>query len=74
MSKNQKYARLGDYSMQLLVPVSLLEKILQEGYLVSTKYEDNRNQIDRVREIGDITIHDQQELDVARAQQELGGE
>lgn len=74
MSKKQKYARLGDYSMQLLVPVSFLEKILQEGYLVSTKYEGNRNQIDRVREIGDITIHDQQELDVARAQQELEGE
>lgn len=74
MSKHQKYARIGDYNTQLMIPVSLLEKILQAGFMVSTRYENGRQVVDRVKDINEVYIHDQEEIDIAQAQQALAGE
>lgn len=74
MNKKQKYARIGDYNVQLLIPVSLLEKILQEGYMVSTSYEDGRQQITRAKPVAEVSIHDHEELEIALAQQALEGD
>jgi len=73
-TKNRKWACLTDaYDQKLLVPISLLEKILEEAYVAKTEYREGRHQIHRVAPISSMTIHDQEEIDMALAQQALEG-
>lgn len=70
--KNKTYARITDYG-DLLIPIALMEKIYEQGYLVSTLYEDGFDRINEVRPFGRVTLHKGEEVEMALAQQALAG-
>lgn len=70
-NKGKKYARLDHYGM--LVPVSLLEKILSECYVVDTTWRDDQYQITKLTRIEQVRIHDGSEIDLVLAEQKLNG-
>lgn len=70
--KQQQYARISTYG-DLLVPMSMLEQLVQEGMLVRTSYENDIDQITEIRKIDNIKIHSEDELENARVQMALQG-
>lgn len=71
--KHKTFARVSDYG-DLLVPLALMEKIIDQGYLVSTTYENGHDVINEVKEIKRIHVHKGEEIEAALAQQALRGE
>lgn len=71
-NKGKKYARLDHYG-NLLVPVSLLEKVLSECYVVDTTWRDDQYQITKLTRIEQVRIHDGSEIDLVLAEQKLNG-
>jgi len=70
---SKKYARISDYG-DLLVPLSLLDKIVSECHIVSTSYEGGDQQvITDIKTITRVNIHDHTELESAEIQQKLSG-
>ena len=39
---DKKYAKIGGYG-SLVIPISLLEKIVEQGYIVQTTYNSTRS-------------------------------
>ncbi|MDA8897456.1 hypothetical protein N9I83_00305 [bacterium] len=72
VKKQQQYARISTYG-DLLVPMSMLEQLVQEGMLVRTSYENDVDQITEIRKIDNIKIHGEDELENARVQMALQG-
>lgn len=72
LNKGKKYARLDHYG-NLLVPVSLLEKVLSECYVVDTTWRDDQYQITKLTRIEQVRIHDGSEIDLVLAEQKLNG-
>lgn len=70
--KKKTYARISAYG-DLLVPMSMLEKLCEEGMLVRTSYENDIDQITEIRKIDNIKIHSEDELEQARVQMALEG-
>jgi protein-L-isoaspartate O-methyltransferase len=70
--KKKTYARISSYG-DLLVPMSMLEKLCEEGMLVRTSYENDVDQITEIRKIDNIKIHTEDELENARVQMALEG-
>ena len=70
--KKTTYARISSYG-DLLVPMSMLEKLCEEGMLVRTSYENEVDQITEIRKIDNIRIHTEDELENARVQMALEG-
>jgi protein-L-isoaspartate O-methyltransferase len=70
--KKKTYARISSYG-DLLVPMSMLEKLCEEGMLVRTSYENEVDQITEIRKIDNIKIHTEDELENARVQMALEG-
>lgn len=70
--KKKTYARISAYG-DLLVPMSMLEKLCEEGMLVRTSYENDTDQITEIRKIDNIKIHSEDELENARVQMALEG-
>lgn len=70
--KKKTYARISSYG-DLLVPMSMLEKLCEEGMLVRTSYENEVDQITEIRKIDNIRIHTEDELENARVQMALEG-
>lgn len=70
--KKKTYARISAYG-DLLVPISMLEKLCEEGMLVRTSYENDIDQITEIRKIDNIKIHSEDELEQARVQMALEG-
>ena len=70
--KKKTYARISAYG-DLLVPMSMLEKLCEEGMLVRTSYENDVDQITEIRKIDNIKIHSEDELEHARVQMALEG-
>ena len=70
--KKKTYARISAYG-DLLVPMSMLEKLCEEGMLVRTSYENDVDQITEIRKIDNIKIHSEDELEQARVQMALEG-
>ena len=70
--KKKTYARISAYG-DLLVPMSMLEQLVQEGMLVRTSYENDIDQITEIRKIDNIKIHSEDELENARVQMALQG-
>ena len=66
----KKYARLSEYG-NLLVPVSLLEKILEQGYMVQTTYDSGKETIREIEPISSVKFHDEAEVRAALAQAAL---
>jgi hypothetical protein len=71
--KGRKYARLEHYG-NLLVPLSLLEKITSQCYIVETSWEGGVDHIKKVKPINKVQLHDGLEIDLALAQERLEGE
>lgn len=70
----KKFARINEYG-DLLVPLSLLDKIVSECRIVSTSYDGgNKQVISEIKPISRIEIHDEQELKDAEVQQKLSGD
>ena len=70
VKKQQQYARISTYG-DLLVPMSMLEQLVQEGMLVRTSYENDVDQITEIRKIDNIKIHDEDVLENERVQMSL---
>lgn len=73
---SKKYALISNYG-DLLVPISLLEKIVDQCYLVTTTYGSNHNSkkvIDEVRSIERFEVYSQTDLDAAIVQQKLSSD
>jgi protein-L-isoaspartate O-methyltransferase len=70
--KKKTYARISAYG-DLLVPMSMLEQLVQEGMLVRTSYDNDADQITEIRKIDNIKIHSEDELENARVQMALQG-
>lgn len=68
----KKYAKISDYG-DLLIPLSMMEKVLEQCYLVNTSYEDGKDFITKVKRPHRFEVFDQNDIDVALAQQELEG-
>jgi hypothetical protein len=68
----KKYARIDCNYSSLCVPIKLLEQILEQGYLVSTKWEQ-KYIVDKVSRIEEVKIIDEEEIKTALAQQILEG-
>lgn len=69
----KKYARVSDYG-DILIPLSLLEKVIEQCLIVNTTYQDGVDTINKVKKIDRVQFHDQEELDAARAQMILEGD
>lgn len=72
-AKNKKYAQISSYG-NLVVPLDLLAKIVENCYLVDSNWEGNKYVISKVREITDFTIKDGEEITAALVQMKLSGE
>lgn len=70
--KKKTYARISAYG-DLLVPLAMLEQLVQEGMLVRTSYDNDADQITEIRKIDNIKIHSEDELENARVQMALQG-
>lgn len=55
------YARLSQYG-DLLIPLSLLDKVVSEGFIVRTSYEDGVDQLSEITRIKDVKIHEGDEV------------
>ena len=71
--KKKTYARISTYG-DLLVPMSMLERLVQEGMLVRTSYVGDEDQITEIKKIDNIKIHTEEELEHARVQMALEGD
>ena len=69
---SRKYARITDYG-DLLIPLGLLEKLLDQAVLVNTSYENGEDIITKVKKINRFVIYDKEEIDAALVQQALEG-
>lgn len=70
--KKKTYARISTYG-DLLVPMSMLEKLVQEGMLVRTSYVGEVDMITEIRPIDNVKIHTDEELENAKVQMALEG-
>lgn len=70
--KKKTYARISAYG-DLLVPMSMLEQLVQEGMLVRTSYEGDVDRITEIRSIDNVKIHTDEELENAKVQMALEG-
>ena len=70
----KKYAKIGGYG-SLVVPLSLLEKIVEQGYIISTSYNSNfsKHDVSKVDPVTEISIVDYSEIESQLAQQALEG-
>ena len=73
VAKNKTYAKISDYG-DVLVPMALMEKIIEQGYLISTTYENGRDAINEVRKPERIHVYQYEEIEAALAQQALQGD
>lgn len=71
-AKHKTYARLNDYG-DLLIPVALLDKFIENCHIVSTNYVDGKDVISEVRSLNRVSIHTAEELDAALVQMALEG-
>ena len=80
MAKQKIYAKIDTrYGRQLMVPADLLERLVNEAYVVDTSYvgEKSKTVITEVKTgLESITtnFYSQEEIDVAMAQQALEGD
>ena len=71
---DKKYAKIGGYG-SLVIPISLLEKIVEQGYIVQTTYNSNRSrqEVSKVEPVTEVNIVDYSEIETQLAQQALEG-
>lgn len=65
------YVRIPSKYRDLVVPIKLLEKIVEEGYMARTTYENGTDTLAELESIVDISIHMDDEIKSVLAQQAL---
>ena len=68
MAVSKKYARIEHYG-KLCVPFSLLEKIVEEGYMVETTYGEKG--FSSIEPITKVELHDAEDVKMALAEKKL---
>ena len=68
--KGKKYFMLSDYG-NLCLPASLINKIVEECFIVSTSYQNGSNMVDKVKPLTGFTVVDVEEIKAAIVQQTL---
>ena len=68
--KGKKYFMLSDYG-NLCVPASLINKIVEECFIVSTTWKDSANVVDKVKPLTGVSIVDVSDIKAAIVQQKL---
>ena len=71
---DKKYAKIGGYG-SLVIPISLLEKIVEQGYIVHTTYNSTRSRqvVSKVEPVTEVNIVDYSDIETQLAQQALEG-
>jgi hypothetical protein len=71
---DKKYAKIGGYG-SLVIPISLLETIVEQGYIVQTTYNSTRSrqEVSKVELVTEVNIVDYSEIETQLAQQALEG-
>ena len=72
MAKNTNFARISDYG-DLLVPLDMLDRLITEGRIVRTTYENDVDVISEIKEIQRVNIHTPADLENAKVQIALQG-
>lgn len=71
---SKKYILIGQqYNTRIALPASLLEKIVEEGYLVGSTYADGKYTVSEVHPILSVDVVDLDEIRVAQSAQALKG-
>ena len=71
---SKKYALIEGYG-KMIVPISLLEKVISQCYMGSTRWtEDDGEVLTEVGNIGKVIIIDQDDIDNAKVQMALSGD
>lgn len=75
MKKEKMYAQIGDYSKHLVVPIDLLERIVQEGFLVRSGWDSSvsKESIQEAEPITNVKFVTETDLRVALSVSELKG-
>jgi hypothetical protein len=68
--KGKKYFMLSDYG-NLCVPVSLINKIVEECFIVSTTWKDGANMVDKVKPLTGFNVINVADIKAAIVQQKL---
>jgi hypothetical protein len=68
----KKYARVDDYG-ELLIPLDLMAKIMDQCYIIRTTYENDKHLISDVKPVSRLVIHDHDEVRSVLAQKKLEG-
>ena len=70
--KNINFARISDYG-DLLVPLDMLDRLVTEGRIVRTTYENDVDVISEIKEISRINLHTPADIEAAKVQIALAG-
>lgn len=72
MAKNTNFARISDYG-DLLVPLDMLDRLITEGRIVRTTYENDVDVISDIKEITRVNVHTPADIEAAKVQIALQG-
>jgi len=72
--ENIVYARLDTGYKDFVFPIALLEKIVAEGFLVRSEYQDGEDVLTEVHPIKKFSVINQDEVDAAKVQMVLSGD
>jgi hypothetical protein len=67
MAKNTNFARISDYG-DLLVPLDMLDRLITEGRIVRTTYENDVDVISDIKEITRVNVHTPADIEAAKVQ------
>ena len=70
--KNTNFARISDYG-DLLIPIDMLDRLVTEGRIVRTTYENDMDVISEIKEISRINLHTPADIEAAKVQIALQG-
>jgi hypothetical protein len=71
--KHKNYARITSYG-DLLIPTNMLEKLVENAFIVRTSYTDGEDIISEITTVDKVALHDASELKAAAVQIALQGE
>jgi len=68
----KNYVRIGGYG-DLVIPIDMLDRLVSEGFIVRTAYENDADVITELHPIERLTVHTAKDLEHARVQMALQG-
>jgi hypothetical protein len=70
--KQKNYVRISDYG-DLLVPIDMLDRLVTEGRIVRTTYNNDVDEISEITEISRVHLHTSADIEAAKVQIALQG-